>query len=307
MPQLLNVTKILHVNKYIEKYFGKNLLGKNCYKVFQEGQDKPCHFCTNDRLIVDGRPGLPVIREFQNTKTGFWYQCIDKAILWTDGRFVRMEIVIDITDRKKAEISLHQSGNFLNTIFDSINDPFNIINRNFSIIRANDSYARMRGKTVEQLIGKRCYEVLQNRDDVCEDCSVKKTFESAKPYTKEKLVSYYGGSHVWIEIFTHPVFDENGNVVSVIEYTRDITKRKRAEAERDILVDRLQYLSRTDDLTGLLNRRALIEKLEDEICRTQRYKKNLAILMDLCGFNSPPLAAQRINIFLFDTPLLAAG
>jgi hypothetical protein len=29
--------------------------------------------------------------------------------------------------------------------------------------------------------------------------------------------------------------------------------------------------------------------------------------MDICGFNSPPLAAQRINIFLFDTPLLVAG
>ena len=271
--------KILRVNKYTEKHYGKNLVGKKCYKVFQEGQDKPCSFCTNDRLIVEGRPGPPVVWDFQNTNTGLWYQCIDKAILWPDGHFVRMEIAIDISERKKAEIALCRSGNYLDTIFDSINDPFNIIDRDFRIIRANDSYARMRGKTVEQLIGKRCYKVLQNRDDVCEDCSVEETFESAKPYTKEKLVSFQGGSHVWIEIFTHPVFDEKGNVVSVIEYTRDVTKRKRAEAERDILVDKLQYLSRTDDLTGLLNRRALIEKLEDEIRRAQRYKTNLAILI----------------------------
>ena len=271
--------KILRVNKYTEKHYGKNLVGKKCYKVFQEGQDRPCSFCTNDRLIVEGRPGPPVVWDFQNTNTGLWYQCIDKAILWPDGHFVRMEIAIDISERKKAEIALCRSGNYLDTIFDSINDPFNIIDRDFRIIRANDSYARMRGKTVEQLIGRQCYEVLQNRNDVCEECSVKETFESARPHTKEKLVSFSGGSHVWIEIFTHPVFDENGNVVSVIEYTRDITKRKRAEAERDILVDKLQYLSRTDDLTGLLNRRALIEKLEDEIRRAQRYKTDLAILI----------------------------
>ena len=181
--------------------------------------------------------------------------------------------------KKKAEITLSQSGDFLNTVFESINDPFNIIDRDYRIMKANESYARMRGKTVEQLIGKRCYEILQNRNDVCEDCSVKETFESSRPNAKEKLVSFSGGSHVWIEIFTHPVFDENGNVTSVIEYTRDVTKRKRAEAERDILVDKLQYLSRTDDLTGLLNRRALIEKLEDEVRRTQRYKTHLSILI----------------------------
>ncbi len=271
--------KILYVNNYIEKYFGKNLIGKKCYKVLHIGQDKPCHFCTNDRLIVDGRPGPPVIWDFQNTNTGLWYQCIDKAILWPDGRLVRLEIAVDITEHKKAEIALYRSGNFLDTIFDSINDPFNIIDRDYRIIKANESYARMRGKTVEQLIGRKCYEVLQNRNDVCEECSVKETFKSARPHTKEKLVSFSGGSHVWIEIFTHPVFNESGDVVSVIEYTRDVTKRKRAEAERDILVDKLQYLSRTDDLTGLLNRRALIERLEDEVRRTKRYKTNLTVLI----------------------------
>jgi PAS domain-containing protein len=131
--------KILRVNKYTEKHYGKNLVGKKCYEVFQEGQERPCSFCTNDRLIVEGRPGPPVVWDFQDAKTRLWYHCIDRAIRWPDGRFVRMEIAIDITERKKAEIALCRSGNFLDTIFDSINDPFNIIDRDFRIIRANDS------------------------------------------------------------------------------------------------------------------------------------------------------------------------
>lgn len=270
---------LLHVNNYIEKHFGKNLVGKKCYKVLHERQDKPCAFCTNDRLLVNGKPGPPLIWDYHNSKTGFWYQYIDRAIKWPDGRFVRLQVAIDITERKQAEIALRRSERFLNTIFESINDPFNIIDRNYRIIKANESYARMRGKTIEQLIGRRCYEVLQNKRSVCEGCSVKEAFDTGKPNTKEKLMSYPGGQHVWVEIYTYPVFDETGRVLNVIEYTRDITQRKRAEAERDILVDRLQYLSRTDDLTGSLNRRALIEKLEDEVHRTQRYKTDLSILI----------------------------
>jgi len=88
-----------------------------------------------------------------------------------------------------------------------------------------------------------------------------------------------GDSEIWIEIYTYPIFDEMGRVVSVIEYTRDITKRKQAEGERDILVNKLVHLSRTDDLTGLLNRRALIERLGDEVLRSRRYRSDLALII----------------------------
>jgi diguanylate cyclase (GGDEF)-like protein/PAS domain S-box-containing protein len=190
-----------------------------------------------------------------------------------------MQIAMDITERKKAEIVSRRSERFLNTIFESINDPFNIIDSDYRIIKANESYAKMRGKTIKQLIGKRCYEVFKNRKSICEGCSVKVTFETGEPHTKEKLASYIGDSKIWLEIYTYPIFDEMRRVVSVIEYTRDITQRKKTEGERDILVNRLQYLSRTDDLTKLLNRRALIERLGEEIRRTRRYKSDLALII----------------------------
>jgi diguanylate cyclase (GGDEF)-like protein/PAS domain S-box-containing protein len=271
--------ELLHVNSYIKKHFGNDLVGKKCYKVLHERQNKPCAFCTNDRLLVNGRPGPPLIWDYHNSKTGLWYQYIERAIKWHDGRFVHMQVAIDITERKKAEIESRRSERFLNTIFESINDPFNIIDSDFRIIKANEPYARMRGKTFKQLIGKRCYEVLQNRKSVCEECAVKDTFDSGKPRTKEKLMSYTGDSPIWLEIYTYPIFNEMGKVMNVIEYTRDITQRKRSEAERDILVDRLQYLSRIDDLTGLLNRRVLIEKLEDEVRRIERYKSKLSLII----------------------------
>ncbi len=96
--------EVLAVNKYAEEDGGPGLVGKKCYAQFQAGQTGPCDFCTN-RLLVgrDGTPNPPVVWEFQNTKSKRWYQCNDRAIRWPDGRLVRMEIAIDITDRRRAE------------------------------------------------------------------------------------------------------------------------------------------------------------------------------------------------------------
>lgn len=177
------------------------------------------------------------------------------------------------------EEELRKSERFLNTIFDSIKDPFSIIDCEFRIIRANEAYAQMRNKEVGELIGRKCHEVLQNKSVVCDDCVVKKTLESADPCAKDKRLSFPDGTEVWVEIYTYPILDEDGKVSHVIEYTRDITGRKKAEEERGRLIEKLEFLSNTDMLTGLLNRRALIARLEYEIERAQRYGAELSLIL----------------------------
>lgn len=145
------------------------------------------------------------------------------------GKDICFVVAREITERKRAEAAIRKSERFFNTIFESINDPFNILDRDYRIIKANESYAQMRGKTVEQLLGRRCYEILYNRDSVCEGCSVQETFDSGKPNTKEKLASFPPGSNTWIEIYTYPILGEAENALYVIEYTRDITNRKMSE------------------------------------------------------------------------------
>ncbi|MDA8431943.1 MAG: sensor domain-containing diguanylate cyclase [Nitrospiraceae bacterium] len=178
-----------------------------------------------------------------------------------------------------GEEDLGQSERFLNTIFESIKDPFSIVDREFRIIRANEAYAVMRNKEMKGLIGKRCYEALHDRSSVCDDCVVKKTLESADPCAKDKRLSFPDGTDVWVEIYTYPILDKGGKVTHVIEYTRDITDRKKAEEERRRLIEKLEFLSNTDVLTGLLNRRALIDRLEYEIERVQRYGSELSLIL----------------------------
>lgn len=92
--------EVLYSNEALKKQFG-DVRGKKCYEVFQ-GLDSPCPFCTND-IIKEMGGKEAYIWEFQNLLNKRWYRCIDKAIRWPDGRLVRYELAIDITDRKKAE------------------------------------------------------------------------------------------------------------------------------------------------------------------------------------------------------------
>lgn len=191
----------------------------------------------------------------------------------------RVCIVRDITWRKRSEDRLKRSERFLNTTFDSIRDPFCIFDSEFRIIKMNDAYAQLKGRHSSELIGKKCHEVLYNMPAVCKECVVEKTFQSADPCAKDKHVTAPDGGELWEEIYTYPILDEAGTVSHVMEYTRDITDRRKSEAERKRLIDKLEHLSRTDGLTGLMNRRALTDSLAYEVDRAKRYGAELAVIL----------------------------
>lgn len=191
----------------------------------------------------------------------------------------RICIVRDITWRKRSEERLHRSERFLNTIFNSIRDPFCIFDSDFRIIRVNEAYAQMKNRPAEELIGMKCYEVLAERDSMCEGCVVGKTLDSADPCAKDKLVTRQDGTEIWMEIYTYPILDEDDKVSHVIEYTRDITERRKTEDEKRRLIDKLDHLSKTDGLTGMINRRALTDCLAYEIDRAERYHSELALIL----------------------------
>ena len=108
----LETYEILFMNKNMIKSFGRDMTGQKCWKAFR-GEPEPCRDCTNDRLIDENRKPTGVcVWQGKNPITGKWYINYDRAIEWTDGRLVRLEIATDITNFKKMERQLQQTQKF---------------------------------------------------------------------------------------------------------------------------------------------------------------------------------------------------
>jgi PAS domain S-box-containing protein len=105
----MDTHEILFMNKKMITDFGGDKTGEKCFKAFRN-KSEPCGFCNNDRLLdADGKPAGVLIWNDQNNITGKYYINHDRAIEWTDGSLVRMQIATDITDLKNMEAQLHQA------------------------------------------------------------------------------------------------------------------------------------------------------------------------------------------------------
>ena len=94
-----------------------------------------------------------------------------------------------------------------------------------------------------------------------------------------------GGSHTYEVTITRLGDSEQGGRAALL--LRDVTERERTQRELERTHAELERLARTDPLTGLANRRSLMEELEQEVERSERYGRPLSLVsVDLDHFKS---------------------
>ncbi|HOP06451.1 MAG TPA: PAS domain S-box protein [candidate division Zixibacteria bacterium] len=107
-PEVLYVSdpdthEVIFTNRKLTGLLGGDVVGQKCYKALQ-GFDTPCSFCTNH--IIKEQPKEPYTWDYYNERLNRHYFISDQIIRWPDGRDVRMELAIDITERKESEEKL---------------------------------------------------------------------------------------------------------------------------------------------------------------------------------------------------------
>jgi PAS domain S-box-containing protein len=230
---------LLFLNRHGERIWGK-WEGRVCWEVLQARDRGPCEFCTNS-LLVDGlgKPTGVHVWEFQNKVNGRWYECRDQAIHWTDGRLVRLEVATDITERRKAEKKVAEQNEFLKNVLESLTHPFCVIDaQSHQLIMANQAAG---GDRLDGTL--KCHQLSHHSSQPCRSndhpCPLEIIKRKGKPVTLEHVHFDRQGNRRMVDVHGYPVFDEEGRISQIIEYSIDVTDRKKAE---EALKEKEEYL-----------------------------------------------------------------
>lgn len=97
----LYTCEILFINRYTLEKYG-NIIGQKCFQVFRaDGRDEICPCCLNRHLQLDRQNGCFT---WEREDHGTFYEIHGQLINWDDDRKAIHILVIDITDRKIAQL-----------------------------------------------------------------------------------------------------------------------------------------------------------------------------------------------------------
>ncbi len=215
-------------NKASEKLTGiamKDAIGKSIFDIFPDTEDTR-RAVSVYRDVLKRRQSQNFVNEYNLKGKTYFFEI--SAYPSKNGISV---FVKDITERKKAEERIQNQSKFLENILESITNPLYVLNINDYTIKMANKAARF-GSISER---STCYELTHKSDEPCvfpEDfCPLEEIKKTKKPVTVEHIHYDKDGNARFLEIHGFPIFDSEGNVFQMIEYSIDITKRRKAEEE----------------------------------------------------------------------------
>ena len=135
--------------------------------------------------------------------------------------------VRDITDRKFAEEALHESAEKHRILLDESSDPIFTFYPDGRYRYVNKAFADGVGRKLDEIIGKKIWDVFSKEEADKRFAAVKWVFENRQEKVLEVRVPRPDGDR-WYLTTVKPNMNE-GEVVTVICISKDITVRKQAE------------------------------------------------------------------------------
>lgn len=295
----IDTYEVLYINKSGKKRYGiagDQYKGQKCYQLLQ-GKDKPCEFCTNQKIQKDGSCQWTRYNKYLDR----YYVITDYLIEIRPGYHARLEIASDHTDkeqqRKNLDTKVRQDESLLQCI-KTLNDTLDL----------DCAIDRLLELIAEYYSGKRAYifeinydsQMISNTYEWCADgvsgqimdlqqiplsevggwfCQFEKSgcFSASfldgeiDPDSDEyKLMKELD----IVSLIAAPLY-ENGKVSGFIgvddpeqsrmnlELLKSVTYFITNDLQKRKLVSKLEYLSYVDMLTGLWNRNKYMEQVFD--------------------------------------------
>ncbi len=138
-------------------------------------------------------------------------------------------ILVDVSGLQESERRIRRQNEFLRNVLESLPHPFYVLDAETYVIKMANSAARFGPLTPTTT----CYALTHRRNSPCTEpehtCPLAVVKQTGKPVTVEHVHYDREGNPRDYEVHGYPIFDEHGKVVQMIEYSLDITERKKME------------------------------------------------------------------------------
>ncbi len=219
---------VLFVNNYFKELLGTDPVGEKCYQIFQDLKH-PCDFCTNDKILEN--PDEPYRWEYHNPKLERDFIITDKLIKWPDGRNVRFEIAIDVTDFKDVQKKIKQNEERYRLAQKAAEIGSWEYDLQTKEIRWSDQIEPIFGLKKGEFKGT--YEAFINMvhpdDREIINREVDKCVKKGKDYDIEHRIIQPDGSIRWLREMGDVFTDEQGRPSRMLGVVQDVTDRKKSE------------------------------------------------------------------------------
>jgi PAS domain S-box-containing protein len=168
-------------------------------------------------------------------------------------------VQIEIEKRQieqEAERRLKTERDWVQRIIDSLPDAIMVLDPQMHILSVNQTFVDFTGQREDQVVGRTCHEVKHLSRLPCHiaggQCPFREVMATKRSASVLHAHAGPGGETLYEEVVATPILDGRGEVVQVVEGSRDVTRRVRLETELRETEERLrQFLEAAQDLISI--------------------------------------------------------
>ncbi len=170
-------------------------------------------------------------------------------------------------EKQQVEKELRISRKMLEDVTQGISESLLLLSTDYKIMWANNTVMAQTGLTMDEIIGKYCYEVAYHRESPCEAPEKPCPLNGLHTTVKTVRHVYFDKdmNKLYLEIDVYPVRDDTGDVTAFVHVSRDISERVRMEEEIKNKVVQLEAtLARVKRLEGIIPICMYCKKIRDD-------------------------------------------
>ncbi len=167
---------------------------------------------------------------------------------------------------------LERRAQILQQIVENASDGIITMEVGGRILTANPAVESVFGYAPDKIVGKSVTFLFPDGVQGDGTAQMLKTGAAGRPWRGELSARRKDGSLILVHMSTSVLRDQGGGPRCLTGIARDVTERR-------LLLEKLQRLSITDNLTGLFNHRFFHDRLHYEFIRARRYDEPLGCIM----------------------------